>query len=271
MPSDLKIISANHLETLVDGLAEIVESPAPQHAADPLARETIVVQSKGMQRWISMAIAQKNGICANFEFPFPNAFLEETYANVIGPLPESDFFDPQTMTFRIMALLNDLRDRPSFAPIQRYLSAKGSPMKQYQLAGKIADVFDQYLVFRPDMISAWERNSQTGTPADAEWQRYLWRALRAQTDDLHRADLQKQLVRHLTETQKTVANLPHRVSVFGISYLPLFHLQVLDALAHRIPVHLFLLNPCRQYWADIVSERYLSHVRTRHHLPLARV
>lgn len=263
MPSQLQIISANHLETLVGGLAEVVKRIPGQQGADPMVPETIVVQSKGMQRWISMAIARRNGICANFDFPFPNAFLEATYANVIGPLPENDYFHPQTMTFRIMALLDDLRDHPTFAPLRRYLSSGSSAMKHYQLAGRIADVFDQYLVFRPDIISTWESRQDSQIQDDAAWQRLLWRKLRGRTDELHRADLQIRLIRRLKDTGREVTSLPPRISVFGISYLPLFHLQVLDALAHRVPVHLFLLNPCRHYWADIVSERHMARVKLR--------
>jgi exodeoxyribonuclease V gamma subunit len=38
---------------------------------DPLKAETIVVQSKGMERWISLELARRQGICANVAFPFP--------------------------------------------------------------------------------------------------------------------------------------------------------------------------------------------------------
>ncbi len=263
MPSQLQIISANHMETLVKGLARLVAAPASHKAAGPLEAETIVVQSKGMQRWISMAIARENGICANFTFPFPNAFLEATYADVIGPLSGGDRFHPQTMTFRIMELLDDLKDREAFSSIRRYLSTDASPMKRFQLAGRIADIFDQYLVFRPDIVSDWENRPESTLSADAAWQRMLWRALRGPSDELHRADLHKRLIRCLKETGRPLSNLPHRVSVFGISYLPLFHLQVLNALAYRIPVHLFLLNPCRHYWADIVSDHRLTRLQSQ--------
>ncbi|MEJ2157553.1 MAG: exodeoxyribonuclease V subunit gamma, partial [Desulfobacteraceae bacterium] len=263
MPSNLQIICANHLETLADALADLVKSDPGGRADTPLAAENIVVQSKGMQRWISMAIARRNGICANFNFPFPNTFLEEIYSTAFGPLPECDSFTPQTMTFRIMTLLNDLKEHAAFAPVRGYLSAAASDLKQYQLAGKIADIFDQYLVFRPDLITAWEKEPGSAVSVDAAWQRLLWRNLRGQTDDMHRADLQKKLVRRLKQMNHPLEKLPNRVSVFGISYLPVFHLQVLDALACRIPVYLFLLNPCRQYWADIVSDRQMTRFRSR--------
>lgn len=263
MPSNLHIISGNHLESLVDGLAAAVKTRPAEGISDPLAPETVVVQSKGMQRWISLALANRNGICANFEFPFPNAFLEKTFSKAFGQFPESDAFSRPTMTFQIMKLMDDLKNHPALAPILSYLSVNASPLKRFQLAAKVADVFDQYLVFRPDIIAGWETDPNPEIKPDIAWQRLLWRQLRDRTNELHRADLQKRLIRRLKDNTRTVPNLPHRVSVFGISYLPLFHLQVLDALAFRIPVHLFLLNPCRQYWSDIVSERRMSRIRAK--------
>ena len=75
MPSHLQIVYANHLEALVNGLAELVKTGPEHQTGNPLVPETIVVQSKGMQRWKSMAIARKNGICANFNFPNENSRL----------------------------------------------------------------------------------------------------------------------------------------------------------------------------------------------------
>ncbi len=49
--------------------------------------------------------------------------------------------------------------------------------------------------------------------------------------------------------------LPPRVSVFGISSLPPYHLRVLTALAHHIDIHFFIMNPCREYWFDIIADR----------------
>jgi exodeoxyribonuclease V gamma subunit len=55
--------------------------------------------------------------------------------------------------------------------------------------------------------------------------------------------------------------------VFGISHLPPFHLSVLAALADRVPVYLFLLNPCRHFWSDIMSEQQMSRIRAAREAP----
>jgi exodeoxyribonuclease V gamma subunit len=263
MPGNLHIFIGNHLEALAGALAEVTRSGIATGTPDPLQPEIVLVQSKGMQRWISMSLASQNGICANMAFPFPNAFLEETYAKVIGVLPNHSPFDPPGLTFRIMALLDEMIDIKAFEPIRYYLSGPGSDLKRFQLSRKIADVFDQYLVFRPDTILAWESGQVAQLPAEHNWQALLWRRIRADVTLPHRTELQKELIQRLTDDRVPIAHLPAQVSVFGISYLPVFHVQVLDALAHRIPVNLFLLNPCRQYWADIFSDHQLILARSR--------
>lgn len=260
-PSNLHIFTGNHLEILVHTLAELVRAGFPGNARHALVPETIVVQSKGMQRWISMAMARQNGICANTVFPFPNTFLETIYARVFGTDDGSNAYDADVLTFRIMTLLPELTDQEAFASIRDYLGDDPLQIKLFQLSGKIADVFDQYLVFRPDMISGWEKGASTEHADVSLWQSILWNKLRSETNELHRGNLHQRLVGRLRHLGEPIGDLPPRVFVFGISYLPIFHLQVLDALAYRIPVYLFLLNPCRQYWADIVPDR--QWIRTR--------
>ena len=78
MPS-LKVFFSNQLELLAEQLSQIVRLPL----SSALAPETIIVQSRGMERWLSMALAEHNGIAANCRFPFPNAFLADLFKQII--------------------------------------------------------------------------------------------------------------------------------------------------------------------------------------------
>ncbi|MFH1480516.1 MAG: exodeoxyribonuclease V subunit gamma, partial [Pseudomonadota bacterium] len=69
----LRLFTSNRLEILAERLGEVLRTPL----ASPLASEIVVVQSRGMERWLSMQLAERHGICANFRFPFPNAFVQE--------------------------------------------------------------------------------------------------------------------------------------------------------------------------------------------------
>lgn len=54
--------------------------------------------------------------------------------------------------------------------------------------------------------------------------------------------------------------LPDRVHVFALPSMPPLHVEVLGALGRTMRVDLYLLNPCREYWLDIVSEKYRAHM-----------
>jgi exodeoxyribonuclease V gamma subunit len=240
----LRLFTSNRLEILADTLAEVLGKPL----ASVLDEEIIVVQSKGMERWVSMQLAQRHGICANYRFPFPNAFVHEVFQKVIPDIPERSDFDPKTMTWRIMKLLPSCIRKPGFEGLSAYLGDTQRNVKCFQLSERIADTFDQYLLFRPQMIFQWEGGEEN------HWQAVLWRELVKETGTMHRAALGKAFCKATAEFPTTLHSLPERISVFGISALPRFHIQMLEALSRFSQINLFLMNPCKEYWGDILSD-----------------
>jgi len=240
----LQLFTSNRLEILADTLAEVLRKPL----ASVLDEEIIVVQSKGMERWVSMQLAQRHGICANYRFPFPNAFVHEVFQKVIPDLPERSAFDPKTMTWRIMKLLPSCIRKPGFESLSAYLGDTQRNLKRFQLSERIADTFDQYLLFRPEMIFRWEGGEEN------HWQAVLWRELVKETGTMHRAALGKAFCNATEEFPTTLHSLPERISVFGISALPRFHIQMFEALSRFSQINLFLMNPCKEYWGDILSD-----------------
>jgi exodeoxyribonuclease V gamma subunit len=249
--SGLFIFTSNRMEVLAERLAEVLRT-ARTSAMTP---ETIIVQSRGMERWVSMELARRNGISANVRFPFPNAFLEEAFRAVsTQPAQQPPPFDPGVLTFRIMGLIDTHFGRPEFESLQHFLADDAQGVKGYQLARKIGDLFDQYLVFRPEMIAQWETGQ--GVPAEHHrWQALIWRELARTAAGLHRAAQRRLLAEAIRRGEPGLAALPRRISLFGVSYLPRFHLELFAELSKVVDVHVFCMNPCREYWADIVSER----------------
>lgn len=253
------IFISNRMEILAEKLARIVGEDWPP----PLLPEIVVVQSGAMARWLALQLARRQGICANFAFPFPDAFLQDIFREIKPDLPETSLFDPDILTFKIMQILPACLPRPGFKTLQTYLGDDADHLKRFQFARKIADLYDQYQIFRPAMLFDWEAGRENDAP-DEIWQAQLWRKLVHEIEDCHRARLQKALLEAIAAKPLPSLQLPRRVSLFGISYLPLFHLEVFAALARRIEVNLLLLNPCREYWTDIVSERRLQSIRKRY-------
>jgi len=53
----LHVYTGNRMELMVEAVAETLAQPP-----DPFVSETIVVQSKGMQRWLAMELAKRFGV-----------------------------------------------------------------------------------------------------------------------------------------------------------------------------------------------------------------
>ena len=251
---NLTIYTSNNMEILAEQLARIVREPIPS----PISAETIVVQSRGMERWVSMQLAMHNGICANCFFPFPNLFFQETFKKFIPDMPDESVFDPVTMTFRIMKILPTCSNLPGFVSLKRYLVDDVKGMKLFQISQQIADLFDQYLVFRPEMIFRWEKGKED------HWQAQLWREISSGKENLHRARMRKTLLQKIKKQPHEIKNLPRRISIFGISYLPPFHLETFIEISRLSQVNLFLMNPCREYWAEIVSPRQIKEIQKKY-------
>ena len=250
----LNVFTSNRMEILAEQLAQIVREPL----SSPLSPEIIIVQSKGMERWVSMKIAEHNGICANCFFPFPNAFLHKMFKIVIPDLPDESPFDPSTMTFRIMKLLPECIRLPGFESLKQYLIDDDSGMKLFQISREISNLFDQYVIFRPEMIFKWENGKEH------HWQAHLWRKLLSDEERLHHAAIRKIFFEKLRNFPYQPNNFPKRVSVFGISHLPFFHLETIVEISKYSQVNLFFMNPCREYWGDIVSDQEIRTYKSQY-------
>src|SRR5262249_22707435 len=235
----LSVLRGNRLEDLADRLVELVrESPPP-----PLTPETVVVQSQGMARWLSLRLAHGLGVAANIRFPLPGGFLWDTFRAVLPHVPDADPLERRVTVWHLRAILDALEhrspeDAERFAPVHEYLR-NADEAGGYELAARIADLFDQYLVYRPQWIARWEGG------ADEGWRAALWRSVVRRTAEPHRAQVQEAALRALGPASSE-GSLPRRVAVFGIPILPPSYLHGFRRLAEHIDVHLFLLAPCRE-------------------------
>lgn len=276
---------SNRLSSLAEMLIH-VQKVAPN--PDPLKAETILVQSVGMAQWLQMQIAAQTGVAGNYRFPFPTSFLWQQYRLLFPSLPKENIFERMSVTWRLMRLIPRCLTQPAFSSLKAYLTKddRQQQLKLFQLSEKIADLFDQYLVYRPHWLVHWENNrteavfneikNASGSAfvdddsilADLNWQSALWNAL---INDIkstieeevfltsHRAYLQAfyfDKLEHLNETERN--KLPQRIFVFGISSLPATQLAVLKKLSEYCDVNIFFLNPSQSYWGDNIEDKVLE-------------
>lgn len=272
----LLALHGNCAETLAQALIDWSSA----HPLAPLEQEVVLVQSNGTAEWFKMLQAQRSGICAATRVELPARFLWRSWRQILGVqrVPSISPLDEQPMTWRLMRLLPACLDDPAFAPIARFLRPE-QPQRLLQLASRLADLFDQYQVYRSDWLLAWEagRDELPGLPgqdarplpAGQEWQPHLWRAVLADLSAQERAVTRPALRAQVLETLNTapVGSLPvaRRVLLLGLTHMPLSMLEFLAALSRHSQIVLAVPNPCRFHWADAIDGRELLRQQRRRH------
>ncbi|NBA96547.1 exodeoxyribonuclease V subunit gamma [Pseudomonas sp. R5(2019)] len=264
----------------LDELRSLVVSWMRRYPLRVLENEIALVQSNGIAQWLKLALAEDPedddqggcGIAAAIDVQLPGSFMWQLYRMVLGryEIPQTSLLDKAPLTWRLMRLLPQVIGQPHFEPLQRFLTNDSDLRKRYQLSERLADLFDQYQVYRADWLEDWaagRHQMQNGRgqakpllPANI-WQAELWRALLldvgVQDMAQSRAGVHQRFIERINTLTEAPVGLPSRVIVFGISSLPAQALEALAGLARFSQVLLCVHNPCRHHWADIVADKDL--------------
>lgn len=273
LPAGFMIVHGNRL----DDLRALAVNWMQRYPLAPLENETVLVHSNGIAQWLKLALAEDPsdggcGIAAALEVQLPARFLWQAYRTVLGrdATPETSPLDKAPLLWRLMRVLPGLLDQPAFAGLAGFLRDDDDRRKLYQLAERLADLFDQYQVYRADWLDDWAaghdqlRSLRGGVHAlgdDQRWQAQLWREVLADVGDgalaKSRVGVHRRFLARLAEPGPAPPGLARRVVVFGISSMPAQVLEALAALARHSQVLLCVHNPCRHHWADIVADKEL--------------
>nr|WP_305909578.1 exodeoxyribonuclease V subunit gamma [Methylomarinum sp. Ch1-1]MDP4522499.1 exodeoxyribonuclease V subunit gamma [Methylomarinum sp. Ch1-1] len=244
--------SSNKTENLLAHLVAIL-----QHAplASPFSEEVFLIQSQGMERWLSQQLAAEFKVWGNYRFLFPGKFFSSLAQKLDSRLSD-EAFDRHLMLWRFEAALRHLQG-DVFKPLLHYLSGENVELKRFQLAQQLSQIFDQYQMMRPDMLALWQQEQLLYGGETEAWQCALWRQVSADIGPKHRGALWLQLIDkfNAAEPGQFQTQLPERVSVFGVHSLPPLFLSYLQGLSRHCDVHFYLLNPAQVYWGDAPGKK----------------
>lgn len=247
----LSIFSSNRVESLLQNLCLRLSEAA---LANPLTSEVIVVPTYAMSRWLNLEMARQQGIAANFDYPLPADWVWQLAASVLDRVPERDPLQAGYSSWKIFGLLPGMLQHPAFGSLAHYLLDDDAGIKRWQLATRIAEVFERYQQYRPGLILDW------CSGAGDDWQAQLWRALIVDHAQTHRVAVIQQLIERLNQGVDT-SLLDERISLFAHSSLPPLFIQVAHALAQHTDITLYQHSPTDQYWADLKDKKSLSKLR----------
>lgn len=246
---------SNRPEALAAALAEVVR-------ADPLPLlevEPVLAPSTAASRWLEFRFADALGIATRTAFPFAAAYVWQLFGRVLPEVAQANPFERAALQWRLMRLLP-----ASQAPqVSRYLAGDDGT-RCHELAGRLAALFERYLVERADWIAAWNDGRRLGLGPDEAWQAETWRALLRELPDVAAEHPRERFFARLQAEPGLRQRLPRRISLWCVEAMPQLYWEVFAGLAEWIELHVFVLAPSREYWGDIERKRERLRIELAH-------
>ncbi len=262
----LRVCTSNRTEALLEALVDRVRRERQEKG--PFEPIRIVVPNRSVETYLRLNLAQALGIAANLEVTFLRKLLAPVAGAARAGTGTVRLVDAPQIQGHLLALFHDddLLAQPAYEPVRSYLHAgqggrDALDRRRCQLARRCSELFEEYSTSRAEMVQAWARGpTLAAQPAFAEtesWQRALWLeifgprgrvARRSAAEGVSWLRLDELLARADGLGSQAVGGVLH---LFGVSYMATAYHRMLAALARRIDVRLYTLNPCREFWEDV--------------------
>ena len=217
----MELIRSNRTENLADALASLIR----QKPLGPFENEVIVVQSRGMERWLTLALAERLGIWGNPSFPFPRALIEAVLERAIGRSETAPAYSPDRLKWTIARLLEESAPQK----LLPYLGAEADPDRVLRFATSLSAVYDDYVVYRPELLSTWADGTTPG------WQPELWHRVARALGPHDLASRIQVALPKLRDGLDTSELSLERLHVFALETIPPLFLQFFNALSRSVP------------------------------------
>ncbi len=229
------------LQTLAHHFSGIIKP----EGGDPLSKPWIIVQNNEIKEWLSLKIAEEQGVAGNFRFIFPSEFLWMLYRLRKDEVPQVLPADLNSMHWALFELLSS--DQELLSQIPFYDSDTDTLKKRFQLSGQLADIFDQYQVYRPEMMESWLKRKMVTKESNERWQLSIWNELNKQwglfehIENLpSRSKAYSELVQWLDDANHGLwEGIPDNVYVFGLSHLSKPFMEIISRIGRKHDVHFF--------------------------------
>lgn len=247
----MRLYSSNRVEALAAELARLMRDDP----GAPFVPERVVVPHPSLRHWLALELARHLDVTANVRFEQPATFAWSVMRAAVPALSRDQPYTPARLRWRLFDVLPAFAEDRGAREVRGYL-ADGDPRKRFELADRLARVFDRCLLYRPDWIREWEHG------AAPHWQARLWQRLvgddRPAGHWVATIDAFKTARTAAGKPADRPADWPRRASFFAVPALSPSYLDLLSAIDREIDVHLFMLDPCREYWGDIYSRREID-------------
>lgn len=224
----------------------------------------LVTQTEGMNNWLKLQMSNQLGIAANYRFLKPNDVVTHIYQILGGPFTQT--LNAENQSWLLFNILNEKDFKKKFPDVALYYADEypDKDLKRLALAQKIADLFDQYQIYRPQFIEQWNKG-EVSTHHQAQWQQYLWKKAKSLAqeqlpDKTIICNFILEAIKSPASLAKLKAQMPS-IYLFGLSVLTDYHISLFHQLGQYIQFNYYFLNPSPSvYWIEDVSRKRAAKI-----------
>lgn len=251
----VQIPISNDINALADALIRDID----RQSTDIFSPVSIVTQTRGMNSWLKYRMAEKLGVAANLSFMTPEDIVYEVYKILGGNYRNK--ISRRDVDWLIFSILSEDEFKERFPERAGYYCSENGidTMKQWELAAKMADLFDQYQIYRSKTVVEWNQKDLSAIDPKFQWQAYLWKTMSEKAEDklIDFTAIKKEILEKLKipENQKAIRQKLPTLFLFGLSIVTNYHLEILHELSQYIDIHWYISNPAPEcYWFEDESE-----------------
>jgi exodeoxyribonuclease V gamma subunit len=224
----------------------------------------LVTQTEGMNNWLKLQMSSQLGIAANYRFLKPNDVVNQIYQILGGQFIQT--LNAENQSWLIFNILNEKDFKKKFPDVALYYGDEypDKDLKRLALAQKIADLFDQYQIYRPQIIEQWNKEKEVAHQ-QAQWQQYLWnKAKNLAQNQLPDKTIIGNFILDELKNPASITKLKLQmpsIYLFGLSVLTDYHISLFHQLGQHIQFNYYFLNPSPSvYWIEDVSRKRAAKI-----------
>lgn len=246
----LQIYTSNDLEILFNRLLLDIETVEKENLYEPYY---ILIPNKNIEYWLKQKIAEKKGICMNFEF----YFFENGITKIV--LPNEQTIHLIDHTFFSLILFQIFLENPEdFESFKTFINThKSQTGNIYNLSYYVSEIIFSYFYHNPLLIEFFNNKTNEGISKQNSKQydllldqKKLYKKFKKRIEQLNSEQVQKFFLFFDYPWEEATKNLKEKLSVFifAFQYSNYFYFKLLKTLEQKIDFYyyqLLLYNPKR--------------------------
>ncbi len=259
----LTIYRSNKAEWLAEILGQELRLNPPEITEEV----NIIVSTWPSSRWLSEKLSIINNINALVKYPFPGTYFKRLVKRIIGIDPnEKDPWEKNQLVWNILELLPELMKEKEAEVIKSWLSISKKEnqlinLNLWELANNIAEVFDDYILYRPEIIKKWlskkaKKNSrEISVNKNILWQEILFNLLYKKINKDPFCIQVEKAIKRLKKDDISKLDHPKNLYIYGLSSLAPLQIDLIQALSKVITIKIYLISPCNDLWQRCEARR----------------